>query len=109
MGYPEAVLQDADLLQLLLPSLRADFEMLETYEYQSEDPLTCSILALGGQSDPRVPLPHLQAWQEQTNASFDSRLFPGGHFFLLDQQQEFLSALSQALQPYLQPDLRSWT
>ncbi len=100
-GTPEAVLQDADLLQLLLPSLRADFEMLETYEYLPEDPLTCPIIVFGSQSDPRVPVAHLQAWQQQTSASFHSRLFPGGHFFLLDQQQEFLTALSEALQPYL--------
>jgi surfactin synthase thioesterase subunit len=99
-GTPEAVLREADLLQLLLPSLRADFEMLETYTYQPEDPLDCPIVVLGGQSDPRVPIPDLQAWREQTSASFSSQLFPGGHFFLLEQQQLFLPTFSDLLQTY---------
>jgi medium-chain acyl-[acyl-carrier-protein] hydrolase len=80
-AIPEQVLQERDLMQLLLPVVRADFEMLETYEYAEEAPLECPITAVGGRDDPHAPLDWLQAWSRQTSATFRLSQFPGGHFY----------------------------
>jgi medium-chain acyl-[acyl-carrier-protein] hydrolase len=80
-GTPPEVLRERELLELLLPRLRADLAICETYDYQSEPPLSCSITALGGTSDPEVDRDDLRAWGEQTNAGFSVYTFPGGHFF----------------------------
>lgn len=85
-GTPEKVLEHAELMQLTLPALRADFAICETYNYLAEPPLTCPISAFGGTQDPKVSRPELEAWREQTTASFSLRMFPGDHFFLHTSQ-----------------------
>ena len=53
-GTPEAVLENAKLMQLLLPMLRADFAVIETYVYVPEPPLNCPITAFSGWQDRKV-------------------------------------------------------
>lgn len=96
-GTPEAVLKNAELMQLLLPTLRADFAVIETYAYTPETPLECPITAYGGLQDREVSCNELEAWREQTNASFVLQMFPGDHFFLHSSGSLLLQALHQKL------------
>jgi surfactin synthase thioesterase subunit len=96
-GTPRQVLQDEELRQIMLPLLRADFAVCETYEYANETPLNCPISAFGGLQDHRVNRGDLEAWREQTSASFSLRMFPGDHFFLNTTQAPLLGALFQEL------------
>lgn len=96
-GTPEAVLENVELMQLLVPILRADFAVLETYVYTTESPLNCPITAFGGLQDHKVSYDELQTWREQTNAPFLLQMFPGNHFFLHSAQSLLLESLSQEL------------
>jgi len=96
-GTTEAVLQDSELMDLLLPVLRADFAMCEAYSYSFEDPLDCSISVFGGAEDPRVREEELSAWQFQTSGSFELHTFPGQHFYVINSQLSLLNSLSQEL------------
>lgn len=96
-GTPPEVLRHRELMELLLPTLRADFRLLETYEYVGMPPLRCPILALGGDADPTVPLNELSAWREQTASWFRQLVFPGNHFYLLDPQVGIPRILLEAL------------
>jgi medium-chain acyl-[acyl-carrier-protein] hydrolase len=96
-ALPEVILKDQELLDLYLPALRADFEMLETYAYSSEEPLACSILALGGRDDARASREQLAQWELQTVGAFDLTLFDGGHFYLQPQRESVLQTLSRYL------------
>ncbi|HTK06063.1 MAG TPA: thioesterase domain-containing protein [Ktedonobacteraceae bacterium] len=96
-GTPEAVLENAELFHLLLPLLRADFALCETYQYVKEKPLHSPITAFGGLQDREVSRTMLTSWQEQTEGAFKLRFFPGDHFFLHKQQSELLQVLSQDL------------
>jgi medium-chain acyl-[acyl-carrier-protein] hydrolase len=96
-GTPEAVLRNDELLQLLIPILRADFAVCETYEYTPEAPLTCPIAAFGGIEDADVPREDIAAWSHQTTSSCSLRMFPGGHFYLLDQGPLLLREVSRQL------------
>jgi medium-chain acyl-[acyl-carrier-protein] hydrolase len=96
-GTPEAVLQNDELMQLLLPTLRADFAVLETYVYTPKPPLDCPITAFGGLQDPEVCCEVLEAWREQTRAAFSLHMFPGDHFFLHTAQSLLLQSLNQTL------------
>jgi medium-chain acyl-[acyl-carrier-protein] hydrolase len=96
-GTPEEVLKNAELMQMLLPTLRADFAVLETYIYTPEPPLDCPITAFGGLQDRDVSYEYLEAWQEQTNATFSVQMFPGDHFFLHSEQPLLLQSLFQEL------------
>jgi medium-chain acyl-[acyl-carrier-protein] hydrolase len=96
-GTPEVVLENTELMQLLLPALRADFAVIETYAYKPESPLDCPITAFGGLQDPKVSYDDLKVWQEQTNAAFSLHMLPGDHFFLQSAQPLLLQLLSQKL------------
>lgn len=97
-GTPKAVLADPELMQLLLPVLRADFAICETYVYTPEPPLSCPITALGGWRDPATKLGTLQAWRQQTTAAFAKQIFLGNHFFLHSAQSPLLKFLTEKLQ-----------
>ena len=81
-GIPAAVLADADLMQLLLPVLRADLKAAENYQYGDEAPMSLPISAFGGLADHQVLPSELDGWREQTRCDFDVKLFPGSHFYL---------------------------
>lgn len=98
-GTPEEVLRHEELLQLLIPVLRADFAVCETYVYQAEPPLPCPISAYGGLADGYVNREELAAWQEQTASRFSLRMFPGDHFYLnqASNRAHLLTALARDL------------
>ena len=96
-GTPKEVLENRELLSIILPTLRADCMMTETYAYINEPPLNCPITVFGGLRDPLVRREELEAWREQTNASFSLRMLDGDHFFLHTSPLVLLSALSREL------------
>jgi len=96
-GIPGKVLEEAELMQIMLPVLRADFAVYETYVYSTEPPLNCVISSFGGLQDDRVSRGDLEAWRDQTSDSFSLRMFPGDHFFLNTTQALLLQVLSQEL------------
>ena len=100
-GTPDEVLQDAELMELYLPALKADFALLETYFYANESPLNVPISVFGGQQDSKVSPEALAAWREQTNQDFTLKMFPGDHFFLHVEAQNLLRTIAQELQQLL--------
>ncbi len=96
-GIPAEVLAEKELLDLLLPVLRADIRMLESYRYAPGPPLHCPIVCLGGAEDHRVSQADLEAWGEETCAPVKVRTFRGGHFFIDSARAEVLQVLGQEL------------
>ncbi|MES0861730.1 alpha/beta fold hydrolase [Ruegeria sp. SCPT10] len=83
-GTPPEVLANTDLMDRMLPALRADFALLETYEADrasKHSPLPCPILAVGSDNDPQVPFHSILGWRHRTRSRFECRLFAGDHFF----------------------------
>jgi len=97
-GTPAAVLENDELMQMMLPILRADFAVCETYTYAEGPPLTCPISAFGGLQDEAVDREELNAWRAQTTGPFRLRLVPGDHFFLHTAQPLLLPLLARELQ-----------
>lgn len=100
-GTPQEVLESPELMKLLTPLLRADFEVVQTYAYVAGPPLKCPITVFGGLQDDEVSSEHLEGWREQTTAAFTLRLFPGDHFFIHSSQPLILRALAQDLERLL--------
>jgi len=88
-GTPKEVLAEADLLALILPLLRTDFALCDSFEESAafsvgaQPPLDCPVSILGGDEDER-PAADLAPWAAVTSAGSIQRGFPGGHFFLRD-------------------------
>jgi surfactin synthase thioesterase subunit len=83
-GVAPEMLADDELFELMLPTLRADFSLFETYEYRPEESLSSDIIAIVGATDPYVSSASLAGWKQHTSGTFQIREFPGGHFFLRD-------------------------
>jgi medium-chain acyl-[acyl-carrier-protein] hydrolase len=96
-GTPEQILQNDEVMQVLMPTLRADFEVCGTYEYRDEWPLAYPFSIIGGLKDTRVSTASLEAWREQSSSVCSLRMVPGSHFFLRSAQDLLLAAISQDL------------
>lgn len=96
-GTDPRVLADPDLLNLVLPTIRADYTAIETYRFASAPPLSCDITALIGDSDPKAGIDDAAAWARHTLGDFDLKIFPGGHFYLDDFRARVLGTVSSVL------------
>jgi medium-chain acyl-[acyl-carrier-protein] hydrolase len=97
-GTPPQVLDSREMIDLVLPTLRADFELFDTYCCTPEPPLTCPLSVFGGTRDRFAPAGALEPWREHTTAGFALHMVPGEHFFLADQAL-FLPMLARELLP----------
>ena len=105
-GTLPPALEHLELVQLLLPMLKADFAICETHEYQPEEPLNCSISAFGGLEDTHVRREHMESWREQTTGDFKLRMLPGTHFFVHESQDVLLQILFRELHSIRNKPLR---
>ncbi len=98
-GIPAEVMANSELMSLLLPTLRADIAVSETYAYAPDGALACPITALGGTDDGRVSGDRVDAWRYHTTAAFARHMIPGDHFFLNtpDGRLRVLEIVSRAL------------
>lgn len=96
-GTPAELLANRELMQLMLPTLRADFAVGETYRYRPAPPLDCPMAAFGGADDSRLNRDQLEAWREHTAAEFSLHILPGDHFFLHSAQPALLAIIADQL------------
>lgn len=80
-AIPAELLRHPDVMDLLLPVLRADITAIETYVHTPGEPLSSAISVFGGDTDPFASPAELHAWQEHTRLPVTTRLFAGGHFY----------------------------
>lgn len=80
-AIPPEVRDDPEVLALVLPVLRADLAVYETYAYAEAAPLDLPILALAGRHDRTVSPAQVRDWHAYTTAEAETDVLPGGHFF----------------------------
>ena len=100
-GTPPEVLQHEELFSILLPTLKADFQLVETYEFTHNFPVQCPITVFGGDSDDEVFDYELIAWSEQTSKTFKSKIYCGGHFYIEDHLQDLVNLIVDDIQKYI--------
>jgi surfactin synthase thioesterase subunit len=98
---PHSALDDDELMEIVLPGIRADFEAYETYAYRPDHPLECPITAMGARGDAHVAPEDLAAWRSHAKQSFSIRLFDGDHFYLHGNRASLTRALREELGTYL--------
>jgi surfactin synthase thioesterase subunit len=95
-GTPLSVLSDSDLMSLALPSLRADFEVLETYHCAEGAPLTIPFTVLRGRRDVSVPGPDAAAWGHVAETIVHKEI-DAGHFFIDTHRPWVLTCVAEVL------------
>lgn len=96
-GTDGNLLGDPETLALILPAVKNDYKAIETYRDAPGRTMTCPVIALTGDSDAKVTADEAKAWAEHTTGSFELRVFPGGHFYLVDQAPQVIKLLSDDL------------
>jgi medium-chain acyl-[acyl-carrier-protein] hydrolase len=97
-GTPEEALENPELMELVLPVLRADVTLCNSYIYSPKPPFSFSITAFGGLDDPGLPRHGIEGWREHTTGPFALRMLPGDHFFLNTSRLPLLEAISKELE-----------
>jgi medium-chain acyl-[acyl-carrier-protein] hydrolase len=80
-GIPAAIYQDRELLSLFMTAIRADFTAYERHRMKHEAPLPMPITTFAGAEDTAVTAASMEEWAVHTNAEFELKMLPGGHFF----------------------------
>lgn len=96
-GTHQAFFNNKDLVELYLPTLRADFKMLETYADVLHPKLQIPIYALGGEQDFELPEEKLTEWEAFTTKEFQKYMFLGGHFFIRQHTEEIMKMISEKI------------
>jgi medium-chain acyl-[acyl-carrier-protein] hydrolase len=96
-GTPPEIFQNRELMDLMLPILRADFALCESYKYLEDRPLECPISVFAGLNDEETPRAHLEGWREHTTGPFNLRMLPGGHFFIHGSQKQIMECVMREI------------
>jgi len=96
-GTPMEVLKSDELMRLVLPAIRADFELLMTYTYAAGPPLDCPMTVFGGTDDPESCAARLEGWHRYTTGSTTQVMCQGDHFFLHSAHHAVLSTIADSL------------
>ncbi len=100
-GTPAALLDNAELMQLLLPTIKADFTLLDNwYEALAPSPraeLALPIVAMSGRRDVHCSREEIGAWQEHTHGTIETLEYSGGHFFLQSQEAKLVGDIRARL------------
>jgi medium-chain acyl-[acyl-carrier-protein] hydrolase len=106
-GIEPELLEDESVLDFILPIIRLDFSVLETYEYVNEPPLDRPIVAFAGAHDSDAPAHDMLLWREETTGPLSLHVIDGGHFFLRTARPDLLIRISSILERQLSPQARS--
>lgn len=99
-GTPREILDHTEMMELMLPTLRADFALRDTYVHEDEPPLNCPVSAFGGMADEAVGTEQLDQWKIHTAEGFQLWLFQGDHFFIRTAQPVVVETVTLLLQPH---------
>ena len=99
-GIPAVIAADDGAMEMFLPGLRGDFTAYETYQFRLSEPLAIPITIFGGEKDTAVSSQTLDGWRQHTDAAFEIRLLPGGHFFPPASTQALIRVLESQLLIY---------
>ena len=100
-GTPDWLLADPDVLGMILPAVRADFSVKESYSYVAEPPLEVPITVVASTADARAPHELQQRWQELTSAGCELHTLTGGHFAVFERSDLTLGYVAAGLRGWL--------
>jgi len=96
-GTPEDLLNHPEMMELMLPILRADFSVVDSYRFVPGEKLKIPIFAFSGAQDEAAPASRLAGWGQQTEKPCQCFEFPGGHFYLSSEEDAVLGRLEAIL------------
>lgn len=103
-GTPAEILAHPEMLEMLLPLMRADLGLLARYMTNVRPTvLNCPVTALGGTDDRLAGPEWITGWRSLTSGTFRHRILPGDHFFLHSRPAEVLAEIAATAREYAAP------
>jgi surfactin synthase thioesterase subunit len=99
-ALPAEVMTEREMRALVVPILRADITMIETYVHLPEPPLSSDITVFGGLKDHMVKRSELESWRDQTSGRFRLQMFDGNHLFLKSHKDQLLLSIAGEMDLY---------
>ncbi|WP_446225087.1 thioesterase II family protein [Nocardia sp. IBHARD005] len=93
-GLPTEIADLAELRDLMLPILRADYRLSERHSYLPTPPLPGRVVAMIGDRDPEVTAAEAREWESSTTGGFDQRTYEGDHFYLVPHRDTVVRDLA---------------
>ena len=97
----EQLLSDPELRRLMLPVVRAEFQMATNYQFVREPPWEIPITCFAAKGDPYVSRKHALGWGRFTNSRLQVHIREGAHFAVVDDMAFIHGVINQELQAYL--------
>lgn len=85
----QEVADNAELLALVLPAIRADLALEETYAHSPGAPLGIPLVVISAETDNLVPIRDVRDWEQYTASRFSQVGVPGDHFGSLRNGREW--------------------
>ncbi len=79
---PKALIDDPEMRQYLIDTMRNDLALLHDLSRLPKSPLECKAFLVGGEDDPHVEMQSLYLWQRCFEKPLEITTFSGDHFYL---------------------------
>lgn len=96
-AVPPEVLRETELMRLLLPTIRADFEVTGNYVDEGRRLTGVPITAIHGVDDHTVAAEQMTGWADNAGSEFEFLQVRGGHFFVQDHDTALFTLLRDRL------------
>jgi len=97
-GLPADILSRPEWLELLMPVVRDDLRICQSYRPSGEPPLPCPLHIFGGRDDPLAPPDTLVAWSRHSAQPQPVRMFAGDHFLFREPAPELVVAVARIVE-----------
>jgi len=98
-GTPREVLENKAMMDLAVPVLQADLQLILDYRHAHQGPLDIPLWVFGGMQDRQVTYESLLAWQRLGGAGFALRMIEGGHFAVMERMEWVFEVVRGVLLP----------
>jgi surfactin synthase thioesterase subunit len=102
-GYRDSVFDDPEMREVLLPVLRADVAMFESYRPGPDDVLDVPIIAIRGSNDALVAAAESARWADVTSMGVTIVEPEGPHMYIFDRYAQVLDIAAAAARPDVAP------
>lgn len=99
-GLEPEITKSPELIEYLLPILRADFTLIETWKPSGVILSNTEIWTISGDRDEQASLDKMSGWSNYSTCQTSSTTIQGNHFFINKQRKELLAMLVQKFNKY---------
>lgn len=95
-GTPKEFFENEEILKVILPPLKADYKLNESYVYSGEK-VVCNITGFAGTMDEDAPMSAMESWKNMTAGKFTLNQIEGTHFFPIEGGHSFWEKIEKEI------------